>query len=70
MENKNWTSVGNIEEYGDVSYQDGWLWIGENETDIQSLAKNALDYRYTHGGKIYRQACEMVWAYFRKTGYR
>jgi len=57
-----WQSVGEVNGE-DVSVQDGWLWIGEDEADIQTLATDTLDYRYTHGGWIYRKACELAWAW-------
>ena len=27
----------------------------------QTLALDYLDYRYTHGGKLYQEACEIIW---------
>ena len=57
-----WTSVGKTNGK-DVSFSGHWLWIGNDEADIQPLAKDPLQYQYTHGGKIYRRACEMVWDY-------
>jgi len=45
--------------------RDGWLYFEEgrkmNYFSPQPLAIHALDYRYTYGGDIYREACEIVW---------
>ena len=42
-----------------------WIFFERNgEMDYsspQTLARDRRDYRYTHGGSIYREACEIVW---------
>ena len=45
--------------------RDGWIYFeGGKEMSYfspQPLAIHDLDYRYTHGGELYREACEIVW---------
>ncbi|RLB10740.1 MAG: hypothetical protein DRG39_05655 [Deltaproteobacteria bacterium] len=45
--------------------EDGYIYFERNGkidySNPQTLATDYLDYRYTHGGNIYREACEIVW---------
>jgi len=45
--------------------EDGYIFF-EKEGKIdyscpQTLASGYLDYRYTHGSKLYQEACEIIW---------
>jgi len=41
-----------------------WIFFDGDEATGQSVASDIHDYRYTHGGNLYREACKLFWDYF------
>ena len=33
-----------------------------DEFNPQTMPRDKMDYRYTHGGRLYREACDLFWA--------
>ena len=48
-----------------VYIQNYFMQIGnaKNSHAFSTVAIDFSDYRYTHGGRLYREACEMVWQF-------
>jgi len=51
---------GACDDYG------SWVFFEDCDGDFdeasgQSVPKDQLDYRYTHGGRLYREACDLWW---------
>lgn len=46
-------------------YPEAWIFFEDNngdfdETSGQSVPRDVFDYRYTHGGSLYREACKKL----------
>jgi len=52
-----WVLEGNHERWVFFQGDDG-TW---DDTTGQRIAPDSLHYGYTHGGELYREACEMYW---------
>ena len=56
--------VKKLENGERIWYDEGWIFFegkdGEfNEASAQHAPVDRFDYRYTHGGSLYREACEI-----------
>jgi len=57
--------LGKLSNGEKVWHDAGFVFFEEDgdfdEATLQSIAQDTLDYRYTHGGNLYREACELFW---------
>ena len=61
-----WQYVGMVGEPGNrekVYTQDHFMQIGSarDPRAFPTIAVDSHDYRYTHGGRLYCEACDLVW---------
>lgn len=40
-----------------------WIFF-QKDGEAEPVATSPLDYRYTHGGELYREACQKFWEIF------
>jgi len=57
--------LGKLSNGEKVWYDEQWVFFEKNgdfnEYTSQPVAKDSLQYGYTHGGKLYQEACELFW---------